>query len=88
MGHVTIRVPETLASKERDGVRVSARFTPAGIEVKATRIDTVFKVQTVERTRQVFVEPERDSWAWLKWLTGGFFLGAICVIGMAFILRR
>lgn len=85
---VTIRVPETFTSKEREGLRVSARFTPSGIEVKATKADTVFKVQTVERTRVVTVMPEQHRWAWLKWMAAGFGLGIMCVIGLALILRR
>jgi len=85
---VTIRVPQPMTSKERDGVRVSARLTPSGIEVNATRVDTVFKVQNVERTRLVTVEPERQRWSWLKWLAIGFGLGVACVIGLASIFKK
>jgi len=83
---VTIRLPQPMTSKERDGVRVSARFTPAGIEVVATRADTVFKLQNVERTRLVTVEPER--WGWLMWLVIGFGLGVVCVMVLALYLRK
>lgn len=77
---VTIRVPETMTATERDGVRVAARWTASGIEVKATRVDTVIKVQNVERVRHVYVErPEARSKWWL-WLVIGFIAGLIFVI--------
>ena len=85
---VTISLPQTTTSKDGDGLRVSARFTPSGIEVKATRVDTVFKVQSVERTRVVTIEPERNKWAWLKWFIVGFGTGVICIICFAIALRR